>query len=101
MGKFAIVESQREQDSILAILNRSGIVNSNTTAPDSGGAAYVWLGGNDRGTKGNWIWDSYAIRTGQFWLRANTGSIGGGLYKNWGNEPDNFNNQDALGFSLN
>ena len=50
MGKLAIAESQREQESILAILNRSGIVNSSTTAPDCGGAAYVWLGGNDRET---------------------------------------------------
>jgi hypothetical protein len=99
-GKLAIVESQREQDSIFAILNRSGISNASTTAPDGGGAAYVWLGGNDRTTEGNWIWDSYATGTGQFWLGARTGTQVGGLYNNWGNEPDNFNNQDALGFAL-
>ncbi len=46
MGKLAIEESQREQDSILAILNRSGIVNSSSAATDGGGAAIVWLGGN-------------------------------------------------------
>ncbi len=75
MGKLAIEESQREQDSILPILNRSGIGNSSTAKPDGGGAAYVWLGGNDRGTEGNWIWDSYAIGTGQFLLGPRTGSI--------------------------
>lgn len=99
-GKLAIVESQREQDSIFAILNRSGILNSNTTAPDGGGAAYVWLGGNDRGTEGTWVWDSYSSGTGQFWMGARTGSVVGGLYNNWGNEPDNFNNQDAVGIAL-
>ncbi len=100
MGKLAIVESQLEQDSIFAILNRSGIVTSSTTAPDGGGAAYVWLGGNDRGTEGTWVWDSYAGGTGQFWQGARTGTVVGGLYNNWGNEPGNFNNQDALGFAL-
>ena len=100
MGKLAIVENQREQDSIFAILNRSGIVNSSTTAPDGGGAAYVWLGGNDRSTEGTWVWDSYASGTGQFWLGARNGSAVGGLYNNWGNEPDNFNNQDAVGIAL-
>jgi hypothetical protein len=55
MGKLAIEESQREQDSILAILNRSGIVNSSIATPDGGRAAYVWLGGNDSETEENWI----------------------------------------------
>ncbi|MFT6167478.1 MAG: hypothetical protein ACJAV5_002137 [Vicingaceae bacterium] len=100
MGKLAIVESQREQDSIFAILNRSGIVNSSTTAPDGGGAAYVWLGGNDRTAEGTWVRDSYASGSGQFWLGARSGSVVGGLYNNWGNEPDNFNNQDAMGIAL-
>ena len=81
-------------------MNRSGIVNSSTTAPDGGGAAYVWLGGNDRTIEGNWVWDSYSTGTGQFWQGSRTGTVVGGLYNNWGNEPDNFNNQDALGFAL-
>lgn len=80
MGKLAIVENQRDQDSIFAILNRSGIVNSSTTAPDGGRAAYAWLGGNDKAAEGTWIWDSYAGGTGQFWLGARTGSVVGGLY---------------------
>ncbi len=100
-GKLAIVESQREQDSIFAILNRSGIILGNTVAPDGGGASYVWLGGNDKTTEGNWVWDSYTGGTGQFWMGARTGSVVGGLYNNWGNEPDNFNNQDAVGIALN
>lgn len=99
-GKLAIIENQREQDSVFAILNRSGILNASTTAPDGGGAAYVWLGGNDIGTEGDWLWDSYPNGPGQYWMGARTGSVVGGLYNNWGNEPDNFNNQDALGFAL-
>lgn len=99
-GRLAVVESQLEQDSIFAFLNRSAITNSNTTAPDGGGAAYVWLGGNDRTTEGTWVWDSYVGGTGQFWQGARTGSAVGGLYNNWGNEPDNFQNQDAVGIAL-
>ncbi|MBL4708485.1 MAG: T9SS type A sorting domain-containing protein [Flavobacteriales bacterium] len=99
-GRLAVVESQLEQDSIFAFLNRSSILNSSTTAPDGGGAAYVWLGGNDRGIEGTWVWDNYGIATGQFWMGARTGSVVGGLYNNWGNEPDNFQNQDALGLAL-
>ena len=72
-----IVENQRDQDSIFAILNRSGIANSSTTAPDGGRAAYAWLGGNDKAAEGTWIWDSYAGGTGQFWLGARTGSVVG------------------------
>lgn len=99
-GRLAVVESQLEQDSIFAFLNRSGIVNANTTAPDGGGAAYVWLGGNDRSVEGTWVWDNYGVGSGQFWMGARTGSVVGGLYNNWGNEPDNFQNQDALGIAL-
>tara|TARA_B110001469_G_scaffold127477_1_gene148503 strand:- start:4237 stop:4368 length:132 start_codon:yes stop_codon:yes gene_type:complete len=33
------------------------------------------LEGMDRGTEGNWIWDSYAIGTGQSLLGLRTGSI--------------------------
>ena len=99
-GRLTIIESQAEQDSVFAILGRSSITNSNTVAPDGGGASYVWLGGNDKTTEGNWIWDNYVSGSGQFWMGARTGSIVGGLYNNWGNEPDNFQNQDALGFAL-
>lgn len=99
-GKLAIIDNQAEQDSIFAILNRSNITNSNTTAPDGGGAAYVWLGGNDLSTEGTWVWDNYSGGTGQFWMGARSGSAVGGLYNNWGNEPDDFQNQDALGFAL-
>jgi len=99
-GRLAVVESQFEQDSLFAFINRSGITSSSTIAPDGGGAAYVWLGGNDRTTEGVWVWDSFGSGTGQFWQGTRTGNAVGGLYNNWGNEPDNFNNQDALGLAL-
>lgn len=99
-GRLAVIESQLEQDSIVTFLGRSGINNINTVAPDGGGASYVWLGGNDRSTEGVWVWDSYTPGSGQFWQGARTGSVVGGFYNNWGNEPDNFRNQDALGLAL-
>ncbi|MFP3802486.1 hypothetical protein, partial [Paraburkholderia sp. SIMBA_027] len=37
----------------------------------------------------------------QFWQGDFTGSSVGGLYENWGGEPDNYNsNQNALGLAL-
>ena len=100
-GALARIDNQAEQDSIFAHLNRAGINTSNTTAPDGGGAAYVWLGGNDRVTEGAWFWeDNGLLLSQQFWQGARNGSATNGLYNNWGNEPDNFQNQDALGLAL-
>lgn len=99
-GRLAVIESQQEQDSLFAYLTRSSIVIANTVAPDGGGASYVWIGANDRTNEGTWLWSNYGSGTGQFWQGARTGTVIGGLYNNWGNEPDNFNNQDAAGIAL-
>ena len=76
---------------------------SSTVAPDGGGpnedSAYVWLGGNDISSEGAWVWEDNGA---QFWQGDVTGGPVGGLYNNWGTEPDNFNGvQNALGISLN
>ena len=60
-GRLAVIESQLEQDSMVVFLNRSGINNANTVAPDGGGASYVWLGGNDRNSEGVWVWEAYTL----------------------------------------
>ena len=99
-GHLAIINDQTEQDSLFANLNRAGIITNNTVAPDGGGAAYVWLAGNDTLTEGDWVWDNPGGTNAQFWQGARTGSAVGGLYNNWGNEPDNFQNQDGLGLAL-
>lgn len=101
-GFLAEINDQNEQDAVFAGLQSSGIVNANTSAPDGGGAAYVWLGGNDMTTEETWIWDGNNDAAGpQFWQGDYTGSPVGGLYNNWGDEPDNFNSfQNALGLAL-
>ncbi|OQX75268.1 MAG: hypothetical protein B6D61_10690 [Bacteroidetes bacterium 4484_249] len=100
-GFLSEIDSQEEQDSIFFHLNNAGINLSNTVAPDGGGASYVWIGGNDIATEGEWIWDGDDDGEGpQFWQGNYNGTPVNGLYNNWGNEPDNWNNQDGLGLAL-
>ena len=100
-GYLAQIDSQDEQNSIYSQLNSAGIDPSNTIAPDGGGASYVWLGGNDRAEEGTWIWDGDNDGEGeQFWQGDWSGTPVNGLYNNWGDEPDNWGNQDGLGLVL-
>lgn len=99
-GKLAEINSLTEQDSIFFHVNNAGIVAANTVAPDGGGASYLWLGGNDLTTEGNWVWNGDNNGTSiQFWQGTSSGIPVGGLYNNWGNEPDNWSGQDGLGFA--
>ncbi len=102
-GYLAEINDMAEQNAIYTELSsNASIVTGNTIAPDGGGASYVWIGANDLGTEGVWIWDGDNNTTGpQFWQGTTSGNAVGGLYNNWGNEPDNFNNnQDAAGIAL-
>ncbi|MBK7128604.1 MAG: T9SS type A sorting domain-containing protein [Crocinitomicaceae bacterium] len=100
-GMLTEINSQLENDSIFYHVNLAGITASNTDAPDGGGAAYLWIGGNDIATEGAWVWDGNNDATAtQFWQGTSTGTPVGGLYNNWGNEPDDFSGQDGLGFAF-
>ncbi len=102
-GILAEINDSLEQDAIYNELStNAGIVLANTTALDGGNASYVWLGGNDLAVEGNWVWDGNNMNaTTQFWMGNASGNPVGGLYSNWGNEPDNFNNfQHCLGLAL-
>ncbi|MFT4661167.1 MAG: hypothetical protein ACI8XB_001438 [Patiriisocius sp.] len=102
-GILAEINDQAEQDAVYAeVLSNASITASNTVAPDGGGASYVWIGGNDLGTEGDWTWDGNNDGSGtQFWLGTSAGSPVGGLYNNWGNEPDDFGSgQDGLGLAI-
>jgi len=101
-GFLAEINDQAEQDAIFAELSNASITNSNTVASDGGGASYVWIGGNDLGTEGEWTWDGDNSGSGnQFWQGTASGSPVGGLYNNWGNEPDDFGSgQDGLGLAI-
>lgn len=101
-GFLAEITSQVEQDSVYYFVTQAGIMASQTVAPDGGGASYVWLGGNDMASEGSWIWDG--DNTGSstpFWQGKANGSAVNGAFTNWGNEPDDFNNnQDGLGLAI-
>lgn len=112
-GKLAEINDANEQNKIQTeLISNAGITPSNTVAPDGGGGAYVWLGGNDIASEGTWVWDGDNSNNGSpFWngLGMN-GSAVEGSYENWGSpcppcpnfEPDNFSdNQNGLGISLN
>lgn len=100
-GILIEIDDQAEQDTVFSSINTASITASNTVAPDGGGASYLWIGGNDIATEGDWIWDGDNTGTSvQFWQGTSTGSPIGGLYNNWGNEPDDFNGQDALGLAF-
>ncbi len=107
-GFLAEINDISEQNAIFSELNtNASIVVSNTIAPDGGGASYVWIGGNDLNTEGNWLWDGDNDNIGeQFWLGNFSGSSIGGLYTNWGSsgygsEPDDYGaGQDGLGLAI-
>lgn len=100
-GKLVEINSQQEQNAIYDAMMNAFIDPSNTVAPDGGGGSYIWLGGNDSSLEGNWNWngDNDAQST-PFWTGTSNGSAVNGSYVNWGNEPDNWNNQDGLAIAL-
>lgn len=102
-GYLAEINSSLEQSAILsALISAAEIDVSNTVAPDGGNASYVWIGGNDIASEGDWFWDGDNDGTGiQFWEGKADGSAVDGNYNNWGNEPDDFGSgQDGLGLAL-
>jgi len=100
-GFLAEINDLNEQESIFNALMNASIEAANTVAPDGGGASYVWIGGNDLETEGDWIWDGDNDGSGtQFWMGDSNGTAVGDLYNNWGNEPDDFQGQDGLGLAL-
>lgn len=102
-GYLTEINSQAEQDAIFAGLGDASITISNTRAFECGTCSFVWIGGHDSTIEGNWIWDGANDGEGpQFWMGdRNNGEAIDNLYNNWGNEPDNFNNQDRLALALN
>jgi len=98
-GYLARIDSDEENVEIFSQLanNIDPSDMGNTSAPDGGGASYVWIGANDIQTEGEWIW---ADNGAQFWQGDSTGSAVDALYNNWGTEPDDFEGQDAAGIAL-
>lgn len=100
-GKLAEINSQEEQDAVFQEINNVFFDHANTVAPDGGGASYMWLGGNDSASEGNWVWNGdNDTQSSPFWIGTSNGSPVNGSYENWGNEPDNWNNQDGLAIAV-
>ena len=110
-GYLSVIDSSTENTRIKNWLSRS-ISSSeftSTSANDGGGSAYVWLGGDDRDSEGNWYWQ-HPTADGfpkQFWEGDFSGQAVESIYTNWGttdgeqNEPDDYDfSQDALALAL-
>jgi hypothetical protein len=100
-GYLAHIDNLQENTAIFDQLmaNISSNDFGNTSSPDGGGAAYVWIGANDISTEGTWVWVDDGT---QFWQGGQGGSRVDGRFNNWplGFEPDNWRQQDAAGITL-
>ncbi|MBL7912411.1 MAG: T9SS type A sorting domain-containing protein [Bacteroidia bacterium] len=113
-GYLVEINDQAEQTAVYNGIVASGIASNYSPVGDGGGVSYVWLGGNDKFTEGDWWWDGDNNGIGmKFWVGqgaagANNGAAFNNNYNNWGGkststiqEPDNFNsNQDAAAMAL-
>jgi len=101
-GFLAEINSQEEQDAVYGGVLSAGIDPENTIAPDGGGASYLWLGGNDLVEESKWMWDGANNGDGTHFFQGTypSGQPVNGAFVNWGNEPDNWGNQDALGLAI-
>ena len=100
-GYLVEINDATEQGNIYNFVRNKIVDLSLIVAPDGGNGSYVWLGANDIKTEGNWIWDGDNDGMGtQFWEGKSNGDVIGGLYNNWGSEPDDALGQDALGLGM-
>ena len=102
-GILAEINSLDENNAIFnELITNANIDPNNTIAPDGGNSSYVWIGGNDISSEGTWVWNgNNDTSSTHFWSGTfSNGNVVGGLFNNWGNEPDNWNNQDGLGLAI-
>jgi len=107
-GHLVRIDSAEENELVFALLREQVAPEeyARTTAPDGGGAAYVWIGASDLREEGRWVWSFGDL---PFWTGTYAGRPVAGRYQNWGrgkkdglqHEPDNFQRrQDAAAIAL-
>lgn len=111
-GYLVSLNSKAELDTVYGAVQIAGIASNYKPVMDGGGASYVWIGANDKGSEGIWLWDGTNNGTGDtLWNGQGSAGTGGGMpvnnsFVNWGgapnyNEPDNYaGNQDCGAMSL-
>ncbi|KAA3625050.1 MAG: T9SS C-terminal target domain-containing protein, partial [Bacteroidetes bacterium] len=100
-GKLVEINNQQEQQAVFEGIANASIVPSATYAGEYEEIAFVWLGGNDLEFEGDWAWDGDNSGGGLlFWAGTTTGAAVGGSFINWGNDPDNADNQDGLAMAI-
>lgn len=96
-GYLTRIDSMQENDAIYSTLVAND-ASFSAEAFDGGGARYAWIGASDLLNEGDWLWENGGD---QFWQGDASGTQIGGLYNNWGDEPDDFGGaQDAAAIAL-
>lgn len=99
-GYLARVNSARENTAILEALvdHLTEAQLAATLAEDGSETPFVWLGGSDKAAEGQWVWSNNGD---QFWQGDFNGTPVGGLFTNWGVQPDSATgDEDALAMGL-
>ena len=99
-GYLARVNSSRENaailEAVMAHLTEEQLAVS--LAEDGSETPFIWLGGSDKAQEGRWVWSDNGD---QFWEGDFNGKPVGGLYTNWGVQPDSASgDEDALAMGL-
>lgn len=99
-GYLARVNSARENAAILnAVMDHlTDAQLAASLAEDGSETPFIWLGGSDKAQEGQWVWSDNGE---QFWEGDFNGYSVGGLFTNWGVQPDNATgDEDALAMGL-
>ena len=99
-GYLARIDSESENaailDAVIAHLTEDQLASS--LAEDGSETPFIWLGGSDKDEEGRWVWSDNGD---QFWEGDFNGTAVGGLFSNWGVQPDSASgDEDALAMGL-
>lgn len=100
-GYLTEINDKTEQDELYKLVGINVSEIENLKAFDGGGGAYVWIGASAFILEGVWTWDGNGDNKGpQFWQGDEDGDPVNSLYNNWGFEPDNSTDHNAVGMAL-